>query len=227
MDRVPSNHRLAERQLIVLVRDGEWEIRIDGSIWRVGRSRSGPSRFGRVEKRLPSGYLMVRAMRGGARIVGLAHRLVWQHVNGDIPPGMTINHVNGLKDDNRPENLVLSSCREQIRHAHRSGLLDQHGQNNPAAKLTNNQVAQIRNAYAGGGHTMKELAMRFGVTFQTISKIVRGKRRPKQGGPVAEHDQRRCTSERDPVTGRFGKKATGHLLDGREWREFPVIGGGV
>ena len=28
--------------------------------------------------------------------------------------------------------------------------------------------------------------------------------------------------ERDPATGRFiGKKRAGHLLDGREWREFP------
>lgn len=169
---------------------------------------------------------MVRAMRDGIRIVGLAHRLVWQHVNGDIPPGMTINHVNGLRDDNRPENLMLSAYCDQMRHAHRSGLLDQHGQTNPAAKLTNNHVAQIRNAYAGGGHTMDALASRFGVTFQTISKIVRGQRRPKQGGPVAEGDQRRCTSERDPATGRFvGKKRAGRLLDGREWSEFPQMQG--
>jgi len=35
MDRVPSNHRLAERKLIAMVRAGEWEIDNEGRIWRV------------------------------------------------------------------------------------------------------------------------------------------------------------------------------------------------
>lgn len=34
MDRVPSNHRLAERMLIRLVEIGEWEIDDQGRIWR-------------------------------------------------------------------------------------------------------------------------------------------------------------------------------------------------
>lgn len=152
----------------------------------------------------------------------MAHRLVWQHFYGDIPLGMTVNHINGLKDDNRPENLTLSSYREQMQHAHRSGLLDQYGQSNPAAKLRDNEVAQIRNAYGARGHTMESLALRFGVTVQTISKIVRGERRTKQGGPVAPRDQRHCVSERDPATGRFvSKRRAGRRLDGVTHDGFP------
>jgi len=230
MARIPSNHRLAERDLIKLVHDGEWEIDPDGSIWRVcirtGDSRGGtrltPCKRRRVEKLLPSGYLMVRAMRGGRRVCGLAHRLVWQHFKGDIPEGMTVNHDNGIRDDNHPNNFVLATYSDQAKHAHGTGLLDQHGQRNPAAKLTDNQIAQIRLAYASGRYTMDVLAKRFGVSFQHISKLVRGQRRPKQGGPISGEDQRHSVCERDQKTGRFVGKRSGRLLDGRTHDGMPA-----
>lgn len=231
MDRVPANHRLAERKLIALVNDGEWEIDDEGRIWRVavrrgckaGGSHLVPCARRRVEKLMPSGYMLVRAMRDGVRVVGLAHRLVWQAKNGDIPPGMTVNHRNGIRDDNRPKNLELGTSSDQMRHAHESGLVDQHGSKNPNAKLTDNEVARIRLAYQQGGYTMAQLAGRFGIAFQTVSKLVRGHRRRKQGGPVQDRDFRHNVSPRDPITGRFTR--AGRLLDGREHSEWPFQGG--
>lgn len=215
MERVPSNHRQAERILIALVRRGEWEIDANGQIWRTsirqGNRWTGESRLiscprRRVEKRLSHGYLMVRATIDNRRVCGLAHRLVWQHTNGDIPDGAVINHRNGLRDDNRPTNLETGSYSDNQKHAHRAGLLDEHGQRNPAAKLKDNHVAQIRNAYANGGYTQQQLADRFGVRHQHVSKIVKGERRPKQGGPVARKDLRHSTVKKDPTTGRFIKE---------------------
>jgi len=230
MGTIPANHRLAERKLISLVQSGEWEIDERGRIWR-NLVRRGLKCGGihlvsvsrrRVEKLLPSGYLMVRATIEGKRIVGLAHRLVWQYHFGDIPDGMIINHKNGMKDDCRPENLIPATYSENNSHAHQGGLLDQCGQKNPAAKLTDREVAQIRLAYEGGGYTMETLAERFKVTFQTVSRIVRGKRRQKQGGPIQENDLRHSVCKHDPTTGRFiGKKAAGRLLDGVEYSEYP------
>ena len=34
------------------------------------------------------------------------HRYVWEQARGPIPDGWIIHHVNGIKDDNRLENLV-------------------------------------------------------------------------------------------------------------------------
>lgn len=34
-----------------------------------------------------------------------AHRIIWEMHNGEIPQGMEIDHINGVKNDNRIENL--------------------------------------------------------------------------------------------------------------------------
>lgn len=207
MGRISDN----ERALIELVRDGQWEIDSQGRIWRtahwVGLRNGGkhlvPCERRRVEKVLPQGYLQVRATIDGKRLHTGAHRLVWQHFNGDIPVGHEINHKNGLKDDNRPGNLTCGSAGDNIAHAHRAGLIDQHGQKNPAAKLSDSEVAKIRLAYTQGGYTQAQLAEKFGVAHQTVSKLVRGHRRGKQGGPTRDADHRHLSTERDPVTGRI------------------------
>lgn len=34
-----------------------------------------------------------------------AHRVIWEMHNGEVPEGMEIDHINGVKHDNRIENL--------------------------------------------------------------------------------------------------------------------------
>lgn len=216
---LPSNHKQAERVLARIVNDGAWRIDDSGRVYK--KTKSG---YARCKKRLTTGYLMVRKMICGKRICGLAYRLVWQILNGDIPDGMVVNHKNGIKDDNRPCNLEVTSASENLSHAHRSGLHDEHGEKNPHAKLTDGEVAQIRLAFSQGGYTQAALAARFGVSHQHVSKLVRGSRRPKQGSPRHRDNPRNLGIERDLATGRYRAKArAGHLLDGREHREMPEV----
>lgn len=168
---IPTNHRQAERRLVALVREGRWKVDTEGRVWRLKQTNAV-----RAEKWLPSGYGMVRAMIGGTRIVGLAHRLVWQVERGNIPDGLIINHRNGIKSDNRLCNLEVVTYSDNARHARRVlGVCPQHGQYNPMAKLTPRTVAEIRASRARGERVM-DIASRFGVAFQTVYKVCSGER---------------------------------------------------
>ena len=40
------------------------------------------------------------------------HRWVWTQHHGEIPKGMQVHHINGIKNDNRIENLKIVTPRE-------------------------------------------------------------------------------------------------------------------
>ena len=79
------------------------------------------------------GYVKHYRPEGGK----MCHRIIWEAVNGQpIPEGMEINHINGIKHDNRIENLELVTRLENMRHAQRTGLIHR--------KLTAPEVVAIR-----------------------------------------------------------------------------------
>jgi len=189
-----------EDVLYSLVESGEWKIDEMGRVWKTYRGE-----LIRVEHQTPQGYLQVRKMRNGIRLHTGAHRLVWIHFNGSIPDGMVINHKNGIKDNNRPKNLEIVTPSKNMHHAFLTGLKQQWGETNPAAKLTDAQVEEIRNIYAAGNITQASLADQYSVSFQTISKIVRGERRRKQKGQIADYTQMRQRSIKRNELGQFTK----------------------
>ena len=119
---IPKN---TEEIVYEAVLSGELEIRSDGTIWRTAARRA--DRWNSGTKTIPCSprraenstgqYLQVRTMILGKRFSAGAARLVWRHLFGKIPDGLTINHKNGIKKDNRPENLELATHSEQTRHA--------------------------------------------------------------------------------------------------------------
>lgn len=66
----------------------------DNGNWKNGRSMS-------------SGYVFVRiSHKSGAGAYRPEHCLVWEEANGPIPKGWVVHHLNGVKTDNRLENLA-------------------------------------------------------------------------------------------------------------------------
>jgi hypothetical protein len=45
----------------------------------------------------------------------LEHRYIWEYVNGEIPKGYVVHHLNGDIQDNRIENLICISRKEHYR----------------------------------------------------------------------------------------------------------------
>tara|TARA_R110000796_G_C14459094_1_gene424276 strand:+ start:365 stop:736 length:372 start_codon:yes stop_codon:yes gene_type:complete len=58
----------------------------------------------------------VRVVIGGKDM--LAHRWIWEQEKGPIPQGMTIDHINSNRSDNRIENLQLLTHKQNVARAH-------------------------------------------------------------------------------------------------------------
>ena len=121
-----------------------------------------------ITARDPDGYIRAIASKGVVR--GYAHRVIWQTVHGDLPEGMQINHKNGIKSDNRIQNLELCTAIENHAHAVASGLTDTRGVKNGRSILTPEAVRHIR----GSNQTHAELSSLHGVSTEQIRRVRNG-----------------------------------------------------
>ena len=106
-----------------------------------------------------------------------AHRVAWMINNAEpIPEGMVIMHTCDAPSCVNPSHLRLGTPLENARGRDRKGRAYVfRGSDHPMRKLSDQQVIDIRGEYARGSVTQVELGQRYGVTNQTIHRIVRRK----------------------------------------------------
>lgn len=117
------------------------------------------------------GYLSVVL---GKNDMQLVHRLVAEAFCEKSNGKDFVNHKNGNKQDNRPENLEWCTRQENEDHAYGTGLKNSTGSANEMAKLTEEQVGLIKREYVPRRNST-ELAKRFNVSRATINRIGQGK----------------------------------------------------
>ena len=82
------------------------------------------------------------------------HRLVAEAFIDNPENKPQINHINGIKSDNRLENLEWCTLSENRRHAYKTGLqngLSRRGCKNNFAKLEDRDIIEIRKRLNKGG----------------------------------------------------------------------------
>lgn len=114
------------------------------------------------------GYLVVRLSHKGKATTLGAHQVVAMAFLGD-PDGNVVNHINGIKTDNRVENLEYVTNRENVLHSYRTGLLNNRGEANGRAILTNEAVHEIR-AYPESASN-RSVAAATGAPIHQVRKI--------------------------------------------------------
>ena len=117
------------------------------------------------------GYLSVRLAKDNSKKTFYVHRLVMTNI---VPLEIGkdfVNHINGIKDDNRVENLEWCTRSENSRH--NFDVLKQKG---VRRKLNKDQVLFIRkNHKKGFGGNTKELSKKFNVCENVILHVVNKK----------------------------------------------------
>jgi predicted DNA-binding protein (UPF0251 family) len=94
------------------------------------------------------------------------HRLLAIAEHGaDAVAGSEVHHKNGIRWDNRPENIELKSKQDHMKHHAADGVFQK--------KLTPDEAVEIRDRYANENVTYEELADDYGISRTTVGSIVR------------------------------------------------------
>lgn len=151
-----------------------YRVGSDGSVWSCWSTRRLTDIWKRMKLR-PNhkGYPSVNLSLGGRGNYRTrrVHRLVLVAFVGPCPDGMECRHLNGIKADCRLDNLEWGT-QEDNRGDNRRLDAYQRGGEHSQAKLTEDDVRQIRQHYAAGGILQRELAADFGITLSMVSMIV-------------------------------------------------------
>lgn len=159
-----------------------YEVSSCGNVRRI-KPRS--DRTGVIRQPVTKGYHVARLAPDGlagrkVKMISVrTHRLVWESFNSPIPEGMQINHKNGVKTDNRLENLEVCTPSENTLHGFRvlgrkPSINPNPGSRNGRSRLSEKDIPQIRRMISKGKSDI-QIAAKYGVNPATIWWIRKGK----------------------------------------------------
>jgi len=164
-----------------MIADPRYEVSDQGFVRRTENKRI------RKPSMTPTGYQVIVISRPKASHFGVyVHREVMRAFVGPCPEGVQVSHLNGNNADNRLVNLCYESAQSNIRRKHQHGTQTS-GEDHAAAKLTWADVRTMRQLL-DNGLTLLEVAGRYGISFQQVSRIKRGENWQEDRCPQGLHE---------------------------------------
>lgn len=122
------------------------------------------------------GYHMVCLCTGFKTRKGfLIHRLVAETFIPNPLCKSQVNHIDGDKGNNAVSNLEWTTPKENTYHAYKVGLRHTYGSGSPNAKLSEEDVREIKRLYSKGikQYGYRSLAKKYGVSHKTIYSVIK------------------------------------------------------
>jgi transposase len=193
---IPGYEGLYEASSLGRVRSLAVRVKINGR-WRSYKGnvlRPGTRRSGRQH------YLQVSLSKNGEIKSWGVHQLVLFTFVSPYPSGMECCHNDGDGVNNRLENLRYDTPKGNWADRRRHGT-DNSGSKHPCSKFTEDEVVAIRDEYARGGVTSRQLAERYKVNPKGIYNIL-SRRTWKQAGGAdcSERLKRQATKPNAKLT---------------------------
>jgi hypothetical protein len=162
----------------------KYEVGDDGSVWSLDYNHSGQRR---IMKQYydRDGYRYVFLVINGKRFKRLVHRMVANVFIPNPENKPQVNHIDGVRDNNRVENLEWCTAKENSIHGWNNGRVASDvqknkaremftGSKNPKSKLNEAQILSIRRLRAKG-ISLKDIAERHGISKSQVSSIANNK----------------------------------------------------
>lgn len=112
-----------------------------------------------------NGYLRCALSKNNKLITYKVHRLVAMAFIPNPNNFPQVNHKNGIKTDNRVENLEWCDYSMNISHAYANGLIPRHIPKHYPVIIHNNETGEDLRF-----ETLKEAGMYLGIPYQTVKK---------------------------------------------------------
>jgi hypothetical protein len=137
-----------------------------GNVKTLGNNKFGNIRV--MKNTLRKGYCTVTLRKNNIQKIFRVHRIVAEAFIANPHKKSQVNHKNGIKNDNRLENLEWATAFENMQHASANNLLNvAKGEKHYNFKLSEEKISEIISL--SHKFTQKELSLKFNVSKTLIS----------------------------------------------------------
>lgn len=146
-----------------------YKINKEGKVYLNNEKEKAPSKC-------KKGYLHITLSRFGIKKTFLVHRLTALSFIPNPNNLPQVNHKDGNKLNNCIDNLEWCTCSENLKHAFSLGLskANNEGAKNPKAKLTENDVLEIKALIKSKFIPQNKIAKMYNIDATVISGIKKG-----------------------------------------------------